>query len=135
MGTVRINHTLWAAVRGRADHLRQTAAVAAISILCWRMTVRPTGVWITWIISNNWLNCQWWLPTGSERVSNVTTLASAGWDVVDHPAEGVSATQARARIHTVELLTGLVCGAIRIDCALRPASHIGISKIFRNASA
>ena len=72
------------------------------------MTVRPTGIWITGVISNNWFNCQRGLPTGSERVSNVSTLASAGWDVVDYPAESVGATQARARIHTVELLTGLV---------------------------
>ena len=108
MGTIRIDHTLWAAVRGRANHLRQTAAMAAISILCWRMTVRPTGIWITGVISNNWLNGQRLLSTICERVSNVSTLTSAGWDVVDHPAEGVGATQARARIHTVELLTGFV---------------------------
>jgi len=73
-----------------------------------RVAVGTTGVWITGVISNNWLNGQRLLSTICERVSNVSTLASAGWDVVDHPAEGVGATQARARIHTVELLTGLV---------------------------
>jgi hypothetical protein len=108
LGTVRIYNTLWAAIRGRANHLRQAVAVTAISILSWRMTVRPTWVWITWIISNNWLNGQRWLSARSERITNVSTLASAGWNVVDHPAEGVGTTQARAWIHTVELLTGLV---------------------------
>ena len=73
-----------------------------------RVAVGTTGVWITGVISNNWLNGQRLLSTICERVSDVSTLASAGWDVVDHPAEGVGATQARARINTVELLTGLV---------------------------
>ena len=76
--------------------------------MSWRVAVGTTRVWITWVVSNNWLNGLRPFSTSRERVSNVSTLASAGWDVVDHPAEGVGATQARARINTVELLTGLV---------------------------
>ena len=76
--------------------------------MSWRVAVGTTGVWITGVISNNWLNGQRTLSTICERVANVSTLASAGWDVVDHPAEGIGATQARARINTVKLLTGLV---------------------------
>ena len=76
--------------------------------MSWRVTVGTTGVWIAGVISNNWLNSQRLLSTICERVANVSNLASAGWDVVDHPAEGVGATEARARINTVKLLTGLV---------------------------
>ena len=72
------------------------------------VAVGTTRVWITGVIGNNWLNGQRLLSTICEGVANVSNLASAGWDVVDHPAEGVGATQARAWIHTVELLAGLV---------------------------
>ena len=72
------------------------------------VAVWTTRVGITRIISDNWLNGQRLSSTICERIPNVSTLTSAGWDVVDHPAEGIGATQARARIYTVKLLTSLV---------------------------
>ena len=92
----------------RPNHVCLTGTLASVSNLSWRVAVGAARVWIARIVSNYRLNGQWLLSTRSERISNVSTLASASWDVVDHPAEGVGATEARARINTVKLLTGLV---------------------------
>ena len=43
----------------------------------------------------------WAQSAGRKGISFITLDASAGGDVVDHPALSIGATQARARVHTV----------------------------------
>ena len=44
----------------------------------------------------------WAQSAGRKGISFITLDASAGGDVVDHSAISIDATQARARVHTVQ---------------------------------
>ena len=54
---VRVDDALWSAVGRRAQHSRQTAALASLSNNLWLVAVGTAGIGITGINSNDWLNC------------------------------------------------------------------------------
>ena len=55
--------------------------------------------------------------------------------MVLHGTACIYSTSARAWIYTFVSLTCLVGWAVRVNHTLRPACHIGIPKVFRDASA
>lgn len=101
LGAVRVDHTLRATVRGRANHLGHTGAPTLTTNIPWRECVWSTWVGVARVLLNNRLNWYWTQSAGRKGISFITLDASAGGDVVDHPAPSIGATQARARVHTV----------------------------------
>ena len=57
LGAVRVDHTLRATVRGRANHLGHTGAPTLTANIPWRECVWSTWVGIARVLLNNRLNC------------------------------------------------------------------------------
>ena len=134
LGAVRVDHTLMSAVWWRSNHISQAGALAPVTNLSWQVAVGTTWVRITRVLCYYWLNNQGFLPACSEGISNVSSLTSAGGDVVDNSTLGIGPTQSRTGIHTVQVLTCLVRRTVSVDCTLRTAGNVGISKVVRNTS-
>ena len=67
LGAVRVDHTLRATVRGRANHLGHTGAPTLTTNIPWRECVWSTWVGVARVLLNNRLNC-------CERVVKMVTI-------------------------------------------------------------
>ena len=68
-----------------------------------------------------------------EGIAPVAGIAGAGGQVVDHPAHRVDTAHARTRVHTMLVLTCTGARTVGVDRAFRPAGHVRVAEIFRDA--
>lgn len=73
--------------------------------------------------------------TSHKGISPHSLRTRAGGQVVVHVAEGVQSAGAWTGILALLPDAGLVPGAVRVEDTLRPAAHVGISSVLRNAAA
>jgi hypothetical protein len=132
-GAVRVDHTLRSAVGWRTDHFRQAGTLATFPNHSGMVAVGAAGVGVTWIHIFNWFGSGR-KTTCSEGVSDVVPQTDTVGDVVDHLALSIAATVCLwTGIDTVEVDTGQSGGTLCIGGALRPAGHIGVSEVIRDA--
>ena len=70
-----------------------------------------------------------------EGVSRVAGVARANRVVIPNVALCIHATRARTGVATLFLHAGQVVGALSVDEALRPTTHVGVSNVFRDTLA
>ena len=73
--------------------------------------------------------------TVGEGVPSVARVTGAGGGVVVDRAGGVCPAHPGAGVTTLVVDAGQVRGALRVDGALWPAGHIGVTKVLRNTAA
>ena len=128
-GAVSIDLALRPAVGRRAEHLWKTVALTSVANSSWWFTVGSTRIRITRILSLHWLWCWWWLSAGHKWISKVSLVTDTQRDVIGNLAVGIGATETWAGVNTMKISALFCSWTICIDDTLRPAGHIGVSKV------
>ena len=100
--TVRVDYTLWSTIWWRTNHFWQTSTVTSFSYYSWWIAVWSTWIWIARINCFYWFNNQWWLSTGSKRITNISLDTNTVWYVIDNLTLSIYSTSCSwTRVNTM----------------------------------